>query len=114
MYRRAAAASATAVAPIAIPAIAPVERLEWCDEVLALVETPVTFAVGLLGVDVAVGVEAAVVVKGSSASSGHGCPGVSMKDESLANCFWFCRDVVALGLTTPTICQLIHDPVAPQ
>lgn len=101
---------------MAIPAIAPAERPECAgdDVVPASVEAAAAGAVVLLGADVAVGVEALVVVKGSVASSGHGWPGVSMKVESLANCFWFTKEVVALGLITPTICQSIHDPLAPQ
>lgn len=55
-----------------------------------------------------------VVGKGSSASFGNGSPGNNMKDASLASCFCFSKDVVPLGLMTPTICQLMHEPGAPQ
>lgn len=43
------------------------------------------------------------VVNGSSSSLGHGSPGSNMNVESLASCFCASKDVVALGLITPTI-----------
>lgn len=45
----------------------------------------------------------AEAVKGFSSSEGHGSPGRSMKVDSLASCFCVTSDVLALGLTTPTI-----------
>ena len=57
----------------------------------------------LVAAAVGVDVGAAEVVNGSSPSAGHGSPGRSIKVESLASSFCVCRDVVALGLITPTI-----------
>lgn len=54
------------------------------------------------------------VVKGVSASLGKGSPGNNMKEELAANCFWISSETLALGLMTPTICQSMHDPGAPQ
>ena len=46
----------------------------------------------------------AVVVKGSAEpSEGQGSPGCSMKVELLASWRWVTKEVVALGLITPTI-----------
>lgn len=91
---------ATAAAPIAIPAMAPGERgegeLEGAEEEVA--------AGALEWVAVGVGVEVeAEVVKGLSSSSGQASPGRSMKLEFLASSFCVTRDVLALGLMTPTI-----------
>lgn len=59
-------------------------------------------------------VEEEDVVKGVSASLGKGSPGNNMKEELAANCFWISSETLALGLMTPTICQSMHDPGAPQ
>ena len=47
--------------------------------------------------------DGAMVVNGLASSAGQGSPGRSMKVESLASCFCVTRDVLALGLITPTI-----------
>lgn len=89
---------------MAIPAIAPEERLEWCEEEPSLVPAALAPNVELVvgAVALAVGADE-VVTNGLSPSSGHGWPGNNMKVESLASCFWVTREVVALGLMTPTI-----------
>ena len=98
---------------MAMPAIAPLDRpllelaaaggLEVSD---APDEVPVEDAVSE-EVDEDVG-------NGVSASSGKGSPGNNMKEELAANCFWTSSETLALGLMTPTICQSMHDPGAPQ
>ena len=100
---------------MAIPAIAPVERpWPWLsfdsefepDALPVADELPVAEAVEELVV--------VVVVNGVSDSLGQSSPGRSIKDELAAYCFWTSKDTLALGLMTPTICQSIHDPGAPQ
>lgn len=96
---------------MAIPAIAPVERpwlwLSVASEVeLEPADEPV--------VELPVGAADVDVVKGVSASFGQSSPGRSMKDELAAYCFCTSKETLALGLITPTICQSMHEPGAPQ
>jgi hypothetical protein len=108
--------------PMAMPAIAPVDRLdppEWLASGVAVGATAVVVAeVGeyvavRLVVYVAVCVCVDVVAKGSS-SDGQSCPGKSMKDEFAAYSFCTSMDTLALGLMTPTIWKPMQEFGAPQ
>ena len=99
-----AAPRATAAAPIAIPAMAPLERPALAcgaaaSDVVAAAPAEVCDAVG----EEPAPLDADVVNGFPSSSDGHGSPGRSMNVESLASCFCVTRDVLALGLITPTI-----------
>ena len=95
---------ATAAAPIAIPPMAPGERLdEWPVVTGATLVVGVAVAVAVED-DVEVGVELALLEKGSGVlSDGQASPGSSMKVEFLANCFCTARVSFALGLMAPTM-----------
>ena len=96
---------ATAAAPIAIPAMAPEERLEECLGTGAALE--VAAAVWVVDEEelvlVVVGAPAALVKGSGVLSAGHGSPGCNIKVEFSASCFCRERDVDAFGLMTPTI-----------
>jgi hypothetical protein len=97
---------ATPAAPMAIPPIAPGERLdEWFVIAGAMLVVGVAVAVALEDDDdVEVGVELELLEKGSGVlSDGQGSPGSSMKVEFLANCFCTARVSFAVGLMTPTM-----------
>jgi hypothetical protein len=103
----AAARSATAAAPMAIPAIAPEERLdEWL--VLAAATVVVAAAVATEdvedGFDVEVGVKLELLENGSGVlSDGQASLGSSIKLEFSASCRCTASDSFALGLMTPTM-----------
>lgn len=98
--------------PMAMPAIAPVERpWLWLSAAAEVELEPADEPV----VELPVGAEEDVdVVKGVSASFGQSSPGRSIKDELAAYSFCTSKETLALGLITPTICQSIHEPGAPQ
>jgi hypothetical protein len=100
---------ATAAAPMAIPPIAPGERLdEWfvVRGTTLVVGVGVAVAVALEEVedDVEVGAGLEPVEKGSGVlSDGQASPGSSMKVEFLAISFCTARVSFAVGLMTPTM-----------
>ena len=97
---------ATAAAPMAMPAIAPEERLEECLGAGATLDVAAAALVLVAEAElVVVDVGApAPLEKGSGVlSAGHGSPGCSMKVEFMASCFCTDREVVAFGLMTPTM-----------
>jgi len=98
---------ATAAAPMAIPPIAPGERLdEWFVVAGLVVGVAVAVVVALEeeDEDVEVGVDLEPVEKGSGVlSAGQASPGSSMKVEFMAISFCTARDSFALGLMAPTI-----------
>jgi hypothetical protein len=97
---------ATAAAPMAIPPIAPGERL---DEWFVIAGAALIVGVAVVALeedddDVEVGVELELLEKGSGVlSDGQASPGSSMKVEFLANCFCTARVSFALGLIAPTM-----------
>ena len=107
MKRSAAASSATAAAPIAIPAMAPPVRPELLFDATAA--AVVADAAGTVDdVDVAaaeveLGTEEEAVEKGLVCSDGHASPGWSMNVEFFAICVCSATDSVPFGLMTPTI-----------
>jgi hypothetical protein len=100
---------ATAAAPMAIPPIAPDERLdEWFVVAGAALVVGVAVAVAVAleeeDEDVEVGVELEPVEKGSGVlSDGQASPGSSMKVEFLAISFCTARVSFAVGLMAPTM-----------
>jgi|ERR1700722_5229498 hypothetical protein len=97
---------ATAAAPMAIPPIAPGERL---DEWFVIAGAALIVGVAVVALeedddDVEVGVELELLEKGSGVlSDGQASPGSNMKVEFLANCFCTARVSFALGLIAPTM-----------
>lgn len=98
---------ATAAAPMAIPPIAPGERLdEWFVVAGLVVGVAVAVVVALEeeDEDVEVGVDLEPVEKGSGVlSAGQASPGSSMKVEFRAISFCTARLSFALGLMAPTM-----------
>ena len=102
--------TATAAAPMAIPPIAPGERLdEWFTVAGATLGVGVAVAVAVAVAleedeDVEVGVKLEPVEKGSGVlSDGQASPGSSMKVEFLAISFCTARVSFAVGLMAPTM-----------
>ena len=104
MKSSAAANSATAAPPIAMPAIAPAERPELLLDAAGVL---VGGGAAVDDVDVAAAVDAAAdeleLENGLFSSAGHGCPGSSIKVEFFAFCVCTSTDSVPFGLIPPTI-----------
>lgn len=96
---------ATAAAPMAIPAMAPEERLdEWFVLTAATVVVAAAVGADVEEEDLDVGVGLALLEKGSGVlSDGQASSGWSIKVEFSASCRCTASDSLAFGLMTPTM-----------